>query len=163
MIHFLCFHDYTCRIGLKMKCSNPKYWLAIQSIGKKWWSIFLYSAKCKWYREYFRNNLTNFLRIVLKVLTKKSHVGNDLLSQEVALQVPSALTRLTSGFEMFPGIPTSLWSPTWLSISSFTESQYVVSFFFLQKTDLFLTSRLKPSIISTGLLNPSLNFHLQPI
>ena len=44
--------------------------------------------------------------------TKKSEVGNFLLSQEAALQVPSADTRLTAGFGMFPGIPTLLWSPT---------------------------------------------------
>ena len=45
-------------------------------------------------------------------LNKKSEVGNFLLSQEAALQVPSADTRLTAGFGMFPGIPTLLWSPT---------------------------------------------------
>jgi hypothetical protein len=30
----------------------------------------------------------------------KKSLGNDLLSQEVALQVPSALTGLTTGFGM---------------------------------------------------------------
>jgi len=44
-------------------------------------------------------------------LIKKKPLGNDLLSQEVALQVPSALTALTTGFEMLPGIPLSLQSP----------------------------------------------------
>ncbi len=38
-------------------------------------------------------------------------LGNDLLSQEVALQVPSALTCLTTGFEMGPGVPMPLKSP----------------------------------------------------
>ena len=38
-------------------------------------------------------------------------LGNDLLSQEVALQVPSALTGLTAGFGMLPGVPPSLQSP----------------------------------------------------
>ena len=38
-------------------------------------------------------------------------LGNDLLSQEVALQVPSALTGLTTGFGMLPGVPPSLQSP----------------------------------------------------
>ncbi len=33
-------------------------------------------------------------------LNKKSEVGNFLLSQEAALQVPSADTRLTAGFGM---------------------------------------------------------------
>ena len=38
-------------------------------------------------------------------------LGNDLLSQEVALQVPSALTGLTTGFGMGPGVPLPLKSP----------------------------------------------------
>ena len=38
----------------------------------------------------------------------KKSLGNDLLSQGVAPQVPSALTSLTTGFEMGPGVPTSL-------------------------------------------------------
>ena len=38
-------------------------------------------------------------------------LGNDLLSREVALQVPSALTDLTTGFGMLPGVPPSLESP----------------------------------------------------
>ena len=48
----------------------------------------------------------------LILFKQKSEVGNFLLSQEAALQVPSADTRLTAGFGMFPGIPTLLWSPT---------------------------------------------------
>ena len=42
---------------------------------------------------------------------KEKPLGNDLLSREVALQVPSALTCLTAGFGMGPGVPTSLKSP----------------------------------------------------
>jgi hypothetical protein len=38
-------------------------------------------------------------------------LGNDLLSQAVTRQVPSALTGLTSGFGMWPGVPLSLQSP----------------------------------------------------
>ena len=38
-------------------------------------------------------------------------VGNDLLSQGVAPTVPSALTNLTAGFGMEPGVPSSLISP----------------------------------------------------
>ena len=34
------------------------------------------------------------------VMIKEKSLGNDLLSQEVALQVPSALTDLTAGFGM---------------------------------------------------------------
>ena len=44
-------------------------------------------------------------------MLKEKPLGNDLLSQEVALQVPSALTCLTTGFGMGPGVPTSLKSP----------------------------------------------------
>ena len=100
--------------------------------------------------------------------TKKSEVGNFLLSQEAALQVPSADTRLTAGFGMFPGIPTLLWSPTsllficsltgdcpFMGLSPFFYSgqsckrtvlfiQYVVSVKFrlpFRKTSLFLTPR----------------------
>ncbi len=76
---------------------------------------------------------------------KKSEVGNFLLSQEAALQVPSADTRLTAGFGMLPGIPTLLWSPT----SLFSLPIYnMYSLFFRQgfpglarKTSLFLTPR----------------------
>ena len=42
---------------------------------------------------------------------KQKPLGNDLLSREVALQVPSALARLTAGFGMGPGVPTPLKSP----------------------------------------------------
>ena len=61
-------------------------------------------------------------------LKQKSEVGNFLLSQEAALQVPSADTRLTAGFGMFPGIPTLLWSPTSL-------------FYLLRIQYIFLSSR----------------------
>jgi hypothetical protein len=42
---------------------------------------------------------------------KKSPLGNDLLSQRVAPQVPSALVGLTAGFGMEPGVPPPLQSP----------------------------------------------------
>ena len=70
-------------------------------------------------------------------LNKKSEVGNFLLSQEAALQVPSADTRLTSGFGMFPGIPTLLWSPTSLLylqnffMRSYSEFFILPSYFFI--------------------------------
>ena len=50
-------------------------------------------------------------RIVLHDVYKEKPLGNDLLSQEAALQVPSALTGLTTGFGMLPGVPPSLKSP----------------------------------------------------
>ncbi len=94
---------------------------------------------------------------------KKSEVGNFLLSQEAALQVPSADTRLTAGFGMFPGIPTLLWSPTSLF---YLRIQYIFLFFpdnpSLEDLPVPYTTQ-KPSIISTGLLNTLLYFHLRPI
>jgi hypothetical protein len=43
---------------------------------------------------------------------KKSRTaGDDLLSQRVAPPVPSALTSLTAGFGMGPGVTSSLQSP----------------------------------------------------
>ena len=50
-------------------------------------------------------------RIVLHDVYKEKPLGDDLLSQEAALQVPSALTGLTTGFGMLPGVPPSLKSP----------------------------------------------------
>ena len=44
-------------------------------------------------------------------INRKSLFGNDLLSQAVTRQVPSALTSLTSGFGMGPGVSSSLESP----------------------------------------------------
>ena len=39
---------------------------------------------------------------------KEKPLGNGLLSQAASSQVPSALTSLTSGFEMGPGVPPPL-------------------------------------------------------
>ena len=47
-----------------------------------------------------------------KLANKKSPLGNGLLSQRVAPQVPSALAGLTAGFGMGPGVPPPLESPT---------------------------------------------------
>ena len=52
--------------------------------------------------------MENLLKLTLN---QKKFLGNDLLSRGVAPQVPSALTALTSGFEMCPGVPLSLLSP----------------------------------------------------
>ena len=49
---------------------------------------------------------------------KQKPLGDDLLSQEVALQVPSALARLTAGFGMGPGVPTPLESPRDFSLQT---------------------------------------------
>ena len=53
----------------------------------------------------------------LSELNKKSSVGNDLLSQGLAPQLPSALKGLTTGFGMGLGVPPSLTSPTELLFS----------------------------------------------
>ena len=91
------------------------------------------SAPAVYLHNYFKHK--NFSRN----LNKKSEVGNFLLSQEAALQVPSADTRLTAGFGMLPGIPTLLWSPTSLC---FHFIQYVSSSPTTGPiTDLFLTPR----------------------
>ena len=42
---------------------------------------------------------------------KKESLGNDLLLHAVAHILPSALTSLTAGFEMGPGVSSSLKSP----------------------------------------------------
>ena len=68
-------------------------------------------------------SITYNFTLISSDLNKKSEVGNFLLSQEAALQVPSADTRLTAGFGMFPGIPTLLWSPTSLFIYLFIDSR----------------------------------------
>ena len=99
---------------------------------------------------------------------KRSEVGNFLLSRGVAPQVPSADTRLTAGFGMFPGIPTLLWSPTSLlylfTLYSMYFNRLLPSSSRLLPEDFpvpYITQ--KPSIISTGLLKPLLTFHLRPI
>ncbi len=43
---------------------------------------------------------------------EKGLIGDDLRSQRVAPQVPSALAGLTTGFGMGPGVPPPLQSPT---------------------------------------------------
>ena len=47
---------------------------------------------------------------------RKSSVGDDLLSQGLAPQLPSARKGLTARFGMGLGVPPSLWSPTELLI-----------------------------------------------
>jgi hypothetical protein len=42
----------------------------------------------------------------------RNTVGNDVRSHTVAGAVPSALVSLTTGFEMVPGRPSPLQSPT---------------------------------------------------
>ena len=47
---------------------------------------------------------------------KGESVGNDLLSHAATRILPSVLVDLTAGFEMGPGVPPPLQSPTTLSL-----------------------------------------------
>ena len=64
---------------------------------------------------YFMRDIILYLELVEKhkekQKTKEKVLGNDLLSRGVAPQVPSALTGLTTGFEMLPGVSPPLQSP----------------------------------------------------
>ena len=42
---------------------------------------------------------------------QQGELGDDLRSQDVAIQVPSALAGLTAGFEKGPGVPPPLKTP----------------------------------------------------
>ncbi len=58
------------------------------------------------------HNQTLCLAPLMWLYKKTELVGNDLLSQGATPQVPSALANLTTGFEMDPGVPSPLLSPT---------------------------------------------------
>ena len=45
-------------------------------------------------------------------MNKKKVLGNDLLSHEITLEVPSALVGLTAVFGMGTGVSPPLWSPS---------------------------------------------------
>ena len=47
----------------------------------------------------------------MKLKREQRGLGDDLRSQEVTLQVPSALAGLTAGFEKGPGVPPPLQTP----------------------------------------------------
>ena len=59
-----------------------------------------YYSKLSYDCQFFKNELKS-----------EKSLGDDLLSQGVAPQVPLALTGLTTGFGMGPGVPPSLQSP----------------------------------------------------
>ena len=74
-----------------------------------------------------RNFMDNkILGRCLKV--KKREVGNVLLSQRAAPQVPSALVDFTAGFEMDPGVPLPLLPPT--NSLFYTQSLYLHLIYF---------------------------------
>ena len=66
-------------------------------------------------------------------------VGNDLLSHAVTHILPSALAGLTSGFEMEPGVPPPLLSPT--NLLTFSHKSVVYSLFHASRTGNDSTSR----------------------
>ncbi len=84
----------------------------------------------------------------------RSKSGDVLLSQGITPQVPSALTGLTSVFEMGTGVTLSLWSP-----------KSVVNEGGSLKDSRASTSVFKPSPrpISTGRLSVLPRLHLRPI
>ena len=57
-------------------------------------------------------DMNGYKKAVTKEGKKKGLVGDDLRSQRVAPQVPSARAGLTAGFGMGPGGPPPLQSPT---------------------------------------------------
>jgi hypothetical protein len=110
--------------------------------------------------------IIRFLRDIFMYLnngikTIKS-LGNDLLSQAVTHQVPSALTGLTSGFGMWPGVPLSLQSPR----DSIAKLSYQPNNDFFPRWRKVSSSPyhvIKPSAISTAKLNALLRLHMLPI
>ena len=51
------------------------------------------------------------IKVTAREGEEKGKLGDDLRSQDVAIQVPSALAGLTAGFEKGPGVPPPLKTP----------------------------------------------------
>ena len=51
--------------------------------------------------------------------------GDDLLSHQVSLAVPSALRSLTSVFGMGTGVASSLWSPKVYSLTNYKKTRII--------------------------------------
>ena len=97
-------------------------------------------------------------------LLKEKPLGNDLLSREVALQVPSALACLTSGFGMGPGVSPPLWPPKrWFSERSSETDLRVRPRAELENCDSEREQESSPRPISTGQLHTLRCFHFRPI
>ena len=58
---------------------------------------------------------------------KGESVGNDLLSHAATRILPSVLVDLTAGFEMGPGVPPPLQSPTTLSAFNKSAGQTTIA------------------------------------
>ena len=118
---------------------------------------------------------------------EKSKVGEDLRSQGVAAQVPSALAGLTAGFEKGPGVPPPHDTPTKAVVVSLTaippafitkgiEIIWQCARQHSKRAATQTTGRMregrilssrgkeeKPSTISTGKLKALLPLHCPPI
>src|SRR5512147_1317652 len=70
-----------------------------------------HNGKFGWHGKLLKKQNDQHKKLAGRDDEKQKPLGDDLLSQEVALQVPSALARLTAGFGMGPGVPTPLKSP----------------------------------------------------
>ncbi len=95
-------------------------------------------------------------------LSEKS--GGVLLSQGVYPQVPSALTSLTSVFEMGTGVASSLSPPeTGCVPQRGTAILNICVEVALEKSIASTSKYPSPRPISTGLLNALLHLHIRPI
>ena len=84
--------------------------------------------------------------LLFPIKKKKSLFGDDLLSQGVTPQVPSALMSLTAGFEMLPGVSSSLQSPRDIFTNVSTEKNNYTT---PRKVSSSPHHANQPSIIST--------------
>ena len=92
----------------------------------------------------------------------QSKSGDVLLSQEAYLQVPSALTSLTTVFGMGTGVTSSLWPPKpW--ISPVTVKPTIRLSFNNSISEHEHKEISSPRPISTGQLKPSRVLHIRPI
>ena len=84
-------------------------------------------------------------------------LGDDLLSREAYLQVPSARAVLTAVFGMGTGVSPPPWSPG-SNVSSRRNHENSIA-----STNVFERVRSSPRPISTGRLNTLPCVHLRPI
>ena len=69
------------------------------------------SLPCSLHKPQTTHLQVTLSHVIYQNLNKKKSLGNDLLSQGAAPQVPSALADLTTGFGMLPGVPPPRKSP----------------------------------------------------
>jgi hypothetical protein len=93
----------------------------------------------------------------------KDPPGNDLLSQGLAPQVPSALAGLTAWFGMEQGVSPPLQSPRGSFIVCFRSLGTLRTEQNARTLFQCITLSIKPSAISTASLNALLRLHVPPI